>query len=67
MVVVMHKSKFVKSVCQSINQYSFNYCLTECRPNDRRVFLISPEMENKLSTGTDDALGVINIRAIRLI
>ena len=34
--------------------------------DDRRVFLISPEMENKLSTGTDDALGVRNIRAIRL-
>ena len=30
------------------------------------VFLISPEMENKFSTGTDDALGVKNIRAIRL-
>jgi len=24
--------------------------------DDRRVFLISPEMENKPSTGTDDAL-----------
>ena len=34
--------------------------------DDRRVFVISPEMENKLSTGTDDALGVRNIRAIRL-
>jgi len=32
--------------------------------DDRRVFLISPEMENKLSTGTDDALGVRNIRAM---
>ena len=34
--------------------------------DDRCVFLISPEMENKFSTGTDDALGVRNIRAIRL-
>jgi len=32
--------------------------------DDRRVFLISPEMENKLSTGADDALGVRNIRAM---
>ena len=32
--------------------------------DDRRVFLISPEMGNKLSSGTDDALGVRNIRAM---
>ena len=32
--------------------------------DDRREFLISPEMENKLSTGKDDGLGVRNIRAM---
>ena len=42
MVAVMHKSKFVKSVYDA--------------RDDRRVFLISPEMENKLSTRTGDTL-----------